>query len=72
MNVNGDLCFQLVRKNTCDAIFIQRLLVGPEIVEPLYDPAFELLRDLPEIRIEASGSIPSDMSAIAVTDIRYD
>ena len=46
MHMNGDFCLEFVWQNGEDIFFFQRLLVRPEVVEPLYDTMFQVLAHL--------------------------
>lgn len=47
VDVNGDLGFEFIRENTCYPLLIERLLVCPEVVEPLYHAILQLFRNFP-------------------------
>ena len=51
MDAYRHFCFEFVREKTEDFVLVQRLLVRPQIVEPLDDALLERLPDLAELHV---------------------
>ena len=51
MHLDGHLGLQLVRQGREDLLFVEGLLVGPEVVEPLDDALLQLLGHLAELHV---------------------
>lgn len=55
VNINRNLCSQFIGQAPQHFLFIYRLLIGPEIVEPADDALLQHLANMPEVHVVLQG-----------------